>query len=111
MKYWSEKTRTLYDSAEACQKAEFEAKEKENRERILKEREAREKKEKEEALIAQRKVRAAEIEEARKTMVDAQNNYRKLLEEFTKDYGSYHYTSHSTEDIPIFFSSLFDWFK
>lgn len=109
MKYWSEKLQKLYDSAEACQKEEFEAKEKENRERAQKEREARLKKEKEEKLTVERKARAAEVEEARKTMVAAQHKYRELLEAFTEDYGTFH-LSLTGEDAKRAIPTLFDFF-
>ena len=39
MKYYSDKTREFYNTAEECQQAEFKAKEEENRAKILKERE------------------------------------------------------------------------
>ena len=103
MKYYSEKTKKLYDTVELLNQAEFELKEAENREKIRKEREARRKSE----LADQRKARAAEVEEARKTMVAAQKAYREKLEAFIKDYNSYHYTSTSIDDIP----TLFDLFK
>ena len=46
MKYYSEKLNKFYDSADACQRAEFEAKEKENLAKIENERKERELKEK-----------------------------------------------------------------
>ena len=109
MKYYGEKTKRLYDTAEACERAEFEAKEAENREKIRKEREETERKEKAAKRAEERKARASEVEEARKTMIEAQNKYREVLEEFCKSFGSFH-TSLTTSDIP---STLFDflsWF-
>ena len=106
MKYYGEKTKKLYDTAEACQQAEFEAKEAENRAKILKEREEREKKERAEALAAERKSRAAEVEKARKDMVKAQQAYRELLELFIKDYHSYHFTWTDADDFPCLFDFL-----
>lgn len=110
IKFYSDKTNKYYPTAEAAEKAEFELKEQENRERAKKEREARLKKEKEEKLAAERKARAAEVEEARKAMGAAQSKYKELIEAFTRDYGSYHYSSHSIEDIPVLFNSIFDLF-
>ena len=109
MKYWSEKLQKLYDSAEACQRAEFEAKEKENRDRILKEREAREKKEKQEKLAVERKTKAAEVEEARKAVVAAQHKYCEILEAFTKQFGPFH-LSLTGEDAKRAIPTLFDIF-
>ena len=103
MKYWSEKTNKLYDTAEALERAEFELKEAENREKIKKERETARQAE----LANQRKARAAEVEEARKAMVAAQKKYKEVLDKFINDYHSYHFTSTSSDDIP----TLFDIFK
>ena len=106
MKYYSEKLNKFYDTADACQRAEFEAKEKENIEKIKKERElalAKEQKEKE--LIA-RKEAATKVETARKAYLEAQKAYRTELESFCKTYGTYHYSTDNADEIP----SLFDWF-
>ena len=107
MKYYSEKTRKFYDTAEECQHAEFEAKEAENREKIRKERELAQQKEQKEKEAAERKALAAEVEEARKAMVAAQNVYREKIDEFVKKYHSYHFTTTSADDVPTLFG-LFD---
>lgn len=109
IKIYSDKTNKFYPSLEEANKAEFELKEKENLEKIKKERELAEAKERKEKLAAERKARAAEIEDARKEMVEAQHKYKELVTKFTKDYGTYHFTSTSVEDIPTLFNSLFDW--
>lgn len=106
MKYFSEKLNRLFDSAEACQRAEFEAKEKENLEKIQKEREAAQAKREKEEKIAARKAAAAKVETARKAYAEAQSAYRKELEAFCKQYGTYHYSTSNADEIP----SLFDWF-
>ena len=106
MKYYSEKLNKFYDSAEACQKEEFEAKEKENLAKIKKEREEAEAKAKKEKAIAERKEAAGKVEAARKAYNEAQKAYRNELEGFCKKYGTYHYSTSSAEEIP----SLFDWF-
>ena len=110
MKYYSEKLNKLFDTMEACQKAEMEAKEAENRERMRKERAEREKKEKEEKLVAERKARAAEVEEARKAMDEARSKYAKLLEEFCRDYKTFH-LSLTGEDAKKAIPTLFDIFN
>ena len=106
MKYYSEKLNKFYDSAEACQKEEFEAKEKENLAKIKKEREEAEAKAKKEKAAEERKAFAKEVEDARKAYYDAQKNYREKLQGFCKKYGTYHYSTDNVEEIP----SLFDWF-
>ena len=97
--YYSEITGETYDSEEKCLAAEQKAaEEKAKREQALVQERARK-----EALASQRKERAAEIENARKEMVTAQKKYRDLIEQFVKDYHSYHYTTTSSEDIPTLF--------
>lgn len=106
MKYYSEKLNKLFNTQADCEKAEFEAKEAENREKILAERKAAEVKAQKEKEAAERKAMAAEIDTARKNMVAAQKAYKDAIEAFTKKYGSYHYTSHSVDDIPTLFDIL-----
>lgn len=110
MKYYSEVTRNYYDTEKACLEAEFKVKEEQNRQKILKEKEERERKEKQEALVAARKERANKVEAARKAMVKAQNDYRKELESFCKDYGTYH-LSLDGQDAEAAKHSLFDIFN
>lgn len=111
MRYWSEITKQFYDTEKACLEAEFKVKEEQNREKIRRERAEREAKEKQEKLAAERKARAAEVEEARKAMVAAQKKYQEVLEAFVHDYKTYHFSSTSIEDVPVLFSTFFDWFK
>ena len=96
MLYYSEVTKKAYKTAEECQQAEFKVKEAENLEKIKKER-----------LANERKERAAKVEAARKALTEAQKAYHTELESFIKDYGSYHYTETSVDDIPSIFN-LFD---
>ena len=103
VKYYSERTGKFFDTAEACEKAEFEAKEAENREKILKERKEAEEKALKEKLSSERKARATEVDEARKAMVAAQNKYRETLQKFIKDYHTYHYSTSDFNDIPTLF--------
>ena len=103
MKYFSEKLNKVFDTPEACQCAEFEAKEAENRQKILAERKAAEEKERKEKEAEERKTMAADIEEKRKAMVAAQKAYSNAIDQFTKRWGSYHYSSNSADDIPMLF--------
>ena len=107
IKIFSDKTGKFYNSVEEANKAEFELKEQENREKIRKEREAAVAKEKKEKEAAERKAFAAEVEEARQAMIKAQKQYRDTLQSFCKRYGSYHVTLDKAEDFP----TLFDFFS
>lgn len=106
MKFYSEKLNKLFNSQIECEKAEFEAKEAENREKILAERKAAEVKAQKEKEAAERKMLASEVDEAYKAMTAAQHAYKTKLEAFVKKYGSYH-TSLTGKDVP----SLFDIFN
>ena len=77
MKYYSDKTKKIYDTVEQLQAAE----------KKYDEAHAAEIKKAEE-----RKKRAAEVSEARKELANAQKKYNDLLNKFVKDYGSYHET-------------------
>lgn len=70
MKYYSDVTKGMYDSVEACEEAE------------------------EKALNAnnERKIAAAEVEKARKDMEKAKQTYYKVLSNFCSKYGYYHHT-------------------
>lgn len=105
MKYFSEKTNRVYDTVEELNKAEFKLKEEENRKKIQAEREKAEK----EKILAERKSRAAEVEAARKDMIEAQKVYKNVLTDFCKDYGTYHYSVENADSIPTLFN-LFNWF-
>ena len=77
MKYYSDKTKKLYDTVELLNEAEM----------AYDEAHAAELKK------AEQKKNAAEaIRAARKAIVDAQNKYNELVNQFIKDYGSYHET-------------------
>ena len=96
MKYYGELTGQLYDSVEACEKAESERKQK------LDEAEAKKK-----ALNETRASRAKEIEELYKNLTNAQEAYTKALAAFVKDYGSFHMTIRNSIPRLKFFD---DWF-
>ena len=103
MRYFSDVTKKVYDSAAELLKAEQEA-ELEQKKKLELERKEKEKKEQ---MAAERKARAAEVEEARKAMVTAQSHYKEVLEAFVRDYKSYHFTTTDTKEIP----TLFDMFS
>ena len=107
MKYYSEKLNKFYDTADACQRAEFEQKEKENREKIQKERELALAKEQKEKALAERKAAAEKVDAARKAYSAAQKTYRDELEAFCKKYGTYHFSTTGADEVP----SLFDIFN
>ena len=107
MKYYSEKLNKVFDTPEACQRAEFEAKEKENLEKIQKEKALREEKERKEKDAIERKALADKVEVARKEMVKAQNAYKNALNAFVEKYHTYHFSSSNPADIPTLFD-LFD---
>lgn len=106
IKIYSDKTQKFYNSVEEANRAEFEAKEAENREKILAERKAAEVKAQKEKEAAERKMLATQVDEAYKAMAAAQSAYKTKLEEFVKKYGSYH-TTLTGKDVP----SLFDIFN
>lgn len=96
MKYYSEETKKMYNSEKECADATTAfLKEKEQAEA-----EAKAKKEK-------RSERAKEVELAREKMRDAQKNYADVLNQFVKDYGTYHWSTSSVEELPLCLS-LFD---
>lgn len=106
IKVYSDRTKQFYNTVEEANRAEFELKEKENLEKIQKERELALAKEKKEKALAERKAAAELVDTARKQYIEAQKDYRKALEDFCGKYGTYHYSTNSADDIP----SLFDWF-
>ena len=60
-----------------------------------------------------RKERAKAIEEQYKKVVEARNEYKKLVDDFTKDYGSFHMSvkSNNLADMDLFdlFKYAFTW--
>lgn len=92
MKIYSEITGKEYKTVEECQKAEEEV-------AIQRAAEAA----KADKLKKERKERAAEVDEAYK-------NYMKLLNNFVKDYGSYHVSFRSDDGLfTDFFKYAFSW--
>ena len=106
IKIYSDKTNKFYNSVDEANRAEFELKEKENLEKIQKERELALAKEKKEKALAERKAAAEKVETARKAFNAARKTYHDELNAFCQKYGTYHYTTDGKEDVP----SLFDLF-
>lgn len=92
MKYWNEYEQKFYENANDCLAAEREFMAKQQKEKYEKEKAA-----------AARKEAANKVEAARKTMNEAQSNYKKELEAFCKKYGTYHTTITDAESIPHLF--------
>ena len=93
MKYYSEITEKVYDTPEELETAEKE---------VLDEQKAQEEK------LAKRAERAKEVEEAYALAADVKEQADKLLNEFLKDYGSFHTTVRNPIKKPI---SVFDIFN
>ena len=87
MKYYSEVLDRVFDSEKELVAEETKAKNAEIEKQLLEKRKSEE-----------RKNRAAEVEKARIAAEEAVANYHKLLEDFCKDYGSYHYTIKNSSD-------------
>lgn len=115
MKYYSEVTRKIYDTKDELKMAE----EKEAAAKAEREKAIAEKREKEKKLTSEREARAKEVTDAynalddvRKKWADeykkAQQNAEKLMKDFIKDYGSFHYSIHSDAFRTI--DPLFSWF-
>ena len=96
MKYYSETLNKVFENEKDCLNAEkeYEAKVEED-----------EKRKKE--LADSRKIRAKEVEDAYKAIIDAQKHYNNLKNKFVEDFGSFHMTFSTTDDFHSLFSDLF----
>lgn len=108
MKYYSEQLKKTYDTAAECIAAEKAYEAEQKREEDRRQKEALALKEKKEKEVAARKEAASKVEEARKAMVEAQKVYRDALTSFCVNYGTYHTSVHSIQDIPTLFSDFFN---
>jgi len=95
MKYYSEKLRKVFNTADECTSAEKEYEDKLAAERI-----------KCEELTNTRKARAKEVDEAWKAVRTAQKKYVELRNKFVKDYGSWHMTISEPESFTDLFTML-----
>jgi hypothetical protein len=97
MKFYSESLNKLFETEQALVEAETaEADKKAAEEAHAKQ------------LAATRKDRAKAIEESYKRVVEARQEYKKLVDEFTRDYGSFHM---SVKGDNLADMDLFDLFK
>lgn len=83
MQFYSEITKKLYDSAEECQKAE------ETLVNAQKEKTER------------RKNKAKLVDEKRKAYEAARKEYHQVLDDFCKEFGSYHFTYNSKDESDV----------
>ena len=90
VKIYSDVTKQFYDNETAALKAEEEV------------RKAQDEK------VARRKKMADTVDAKRKAYDKARREYREALDNFCKDYGSYHYTL-ADKDLEDFFASLGLW--
>lgn len=99
MKYYSELTNKVFDTQEACEKAEAEhlAKQKAAEEKQL-------------ALKNEREARSKAVVDAFKKARDAESEAQKLLKEFVKDYGSFHMSYNGKSSFPSMFDILDNFF-
>lgn len=98
MKILSEKTNKEYASVEECLAAEKEFDKQVAFEKVKKE-----------ELANIRKDRAKEVEDAYKAILEAKKHYNELLNNFVKDYGSFHMTLHTGDGNPFdLFNRFFD---
>lgn len=96
MKFYSELTKKLYDSNEACEKAEADYKQQ------LDEAEAKKKE-----LAETKAARAKEVTDAYKKAREAQKEYEKLRNSFVQTYGAYHLSFTDPEERVSFFENFF----
>lgn len=102
MKYFSELLSRVYNSEEEC----IEAEEKHKKALAEEKRQKAVAEAKKEALANERAERAKKIEELYKAAATAEREYKTALNDFIKDYGSFHATFKTTD--PFF--SILDWF-
>ena len=92
MKYWNEYEQKFYDNENECIAAEKACLKKQAEEKAAKEKKA-----------SERKMAAEKVEAARKAMYAAQSAYKKELEAFCKEYGTYHTTLTGIDSVPHLF--------
>ena len=96
MRYYSDVTQQFYETEKACLKAEQ-----------AHTAAARKKEEEERRKSEERKARAQEVENARQALDEARRKYDKLLADFCKDYGSYHYSISTPTSLSDYLETLF----
>lgn len=96
VRFYSDKLNQFFETAEACAEAE------EAHDKAIAEAEVKKK-----ALAEARAERAKEIDRLYEEMIKAQKAHAKAVNDFVKDYGSYHKTYRSFEDWPFDFPRSF----
>ena len=104
MKYYSEILNKVFDTEKACREAELECKRAEE----AKLREAEQKKLAEKKKQEERAADAKAVEQKFEAMYRIQKECREAVNAFVKKHGSYHFSTHSAEEIPYLFSSVLD---
>ena len=99
MKYYSEMTNEVYETKEECEKVE---------KALVAKKQAEE--EKQLALKNEREARSKEVVEAFKEAREAETKAQKLLNEFVKDYGSFHISYNGKSSVPSMFDILDNFF-
>ena len=99
MRIYSEITKKEYKTVDECLAAE---------KKYAEDQKALQKEEKEKA--ATKKMRADEVQNAYAKVCEAQKEYIKLRNAFVEDYGYFHMTYRSSDDIP-FFNFFEDFFR
>ena len=96
MKFYSDYLKTFFDTEKECLDAE-----------AAYEKELKIKEEEKKKAAAERKARAEEIEKVRDEYLEAREKYNSLLNDFCRDYGSYHYSVKGPEAVNSFLNSFF----
>lgn len=92
-KYWNEYTNEVFDTEEEAMASE---------KKYLEAQEAKKRKD------SERAERAKELEAAMQKVMEAKKEYKKLLNKFCKDYGSYHYSLKDSDDFFELVNNIFN---
>ena len=103
IQYYSDMLNQYFDTEAAA----IEAEKAEAEKRALIEKAKAEKEAKAKKAAEERKARAKEIEVAHKTMIEAEKTYNELVDAFVKDFGSYHMTYSSSQDLDGLINHIF----
>lgn len=103
IQYYSDMLNQYFDTEAAA----IEAEKAEAEKRALIEKAKAEKEAKAKKAAEERKARAKEIEAAHKTMIEAEKTYNSLVDAFVKDFGSYHMTYSSSQDLDGLINHIF----
>ena len=103
IQYYSDMLNQYFDTEAAA----IEAEKAEAEKRALIEKAKAEKEAKAKKAAEERKARAKEIEAAHKAMIEAEKTYNELVNAFVKDFGSYHMTYSSSQDLDGLINHIF----